>query len=65
MGKPRYQDEDDLADDYVDVECPECDAALNVHFPRGRTSRRLRCPICAKAILVNKPPSPPNLVQLQ
>lgn len=67
MAKRKYQDEDEIADDYADVECPECDATLNVRFQKGRQSRRLRCPVCAKTITVQltKEPSPQNLVQLQ
>jgi ribosomal protein S27E len=65
MAKQKYQDEDEIADDYVDVECPECDATINLRFQKGRNSRRLRCPICAKPILVHKPPVPQNFVQLQ
>jgi ribosomal protein S27E len=67
MVKRKYQNEDELADGYADVECPECEAIINVHFQKGRNSRRLRCPICTKQIIVNltKEPFPQNLVQLQ
>jgi ribosomal protein S27E len=65
MAKQKYQDEDEIADDYADVECPECDVTINVRFQKGRHTRRLRCPVCAKQILVNKQPVPQNLVQLQ
>lgn len=65
MAKRKYQDEDEIADDYADVECPECDATINVRFQKGRLSRRLRCPVCGEQILVNKQPVPQNLVQLQ
>ena len=67
MAKRKYQDEDETDDGYADVECPECEATINVHFQKGRNSRRLRCPICKKQIIVNltKEPLPQNLVQLQ
>lgn len=67
MAKRKYQDEDESADGYADVECPECAAIINVHFQKGRDSRRLHCPICKKQISVhlNKEPFPQNLIQLQ
>jgi transposase len=67
MPKRKYQDEDKLDDSYVDVECPVCDATINVRFQKGRNSRRLRCPVCAKLVTLTLPkePFPQDLIQLK
>jgi ssDNA-binding Zn-finger/Zn-ribbon topoisomerase 1 len=68
MPKKKYREEEEIGDEgYTDVECPECDAPITVRFQKGRSSRRLRCPVCAKQILVNlhREPLPPNLIQLK
>jgi hypothetical protein len=68
MPKQKYKDEDEVDDQgYEDVDCPECEAIINVHFQKGRNSRRLHCPVCAKPIIVtiNREPFPPNLIQLK
>ncbi|MBI3654647.1 MAG: hypothetical protein HY231_26750 [Acidobacteria bacterium] len=66
--KQKYQDEDETDDDgYADVECPECEASINVRFQKGRQTRRLRCPVCAKTVVVkvNREPFPQELIQIQ
>ncbi len=68
MTKRKYKSEDEAGDEgYVDVECPVCDATINVRFQKGRHSRRLRCPVCAKLVTLtlSKEPFPQDLIQLQ
>lgn len=67
MPKRKHREDQEIEDDYREAECPECAATLTARFARGRSTRRLRCPVCHQTVtvspLVEEPP--PALVQLR
>ena len=51
MTKRKYKSEEETdTDGYLDVECPECEAIINLRFQKGRNLRRLRCPVCLNQV---------------
>lgn len=67
MPKRRHREDQDPGDDYRSAECPECGATLTARFARGRRTRRLRCPVCARVVTLSLEPEEmvPPLVQLR
>ena len=64
--KRKYLSEDDPDDDdYSNAECPECGATITARFQRGRTQRRVQCPICHKQVTIFLERESAPLVQLQ
>ena len=68
MRKRKYQREEDVGDDeYVEAECPQCEAPIQTRFQRGRHTRRLRCPVCQNLVTLARAPrqDEPDLIPLQ
>ena len=68
MRKRTYQREEAVGDDeYVEAECPQCEAPIPIRFQRGRHTRRLRCPVCQNLVTLARPErqDEPDLIQIQ
>ncbi|MEK6289163.1 MAG: hypothetical protein AABO57_25910 [Acidobacteriota bacterium] len=66
MTKRKYIAEDEADHDgYADTQCPECDATINARFQRGRSRRRLQCPVCRSHVTVSIKEEETPLIQLR